>query len=147
MVIRKRIISLDIGTKRIGIAVSDAMWLGATPLYTIDRKNDKDTLLKIEEICKEYNTNTILIGIPYNMDGTLGFQAKNCINFIKPLEEKYQILYQDERLSSNEAEARLRQMGKKYTKNKGMVDTISACIILEDYLKKVEEKDGKFTDN
>ena len=81
MVIRKRIISLDIGTKRIGIAVSDAMWLGATPLYTIDRKNDKDTLLKIEEICKEYNTNTILIGIPYNMDGTLGFQAKNCINF------------------------------------------------------------------
>ena len=135
MEIRKRIISLDIGTKRIGIAVSDALWLGAIPLYTIERKNDKQALDKIEEICKEYNTDTVLIGIPYNMDGSLGFQAKNCIDFIKPLDEKYNIFKQYERLSSYEAENILKQKGKKYTKNKGLVDTVAACIILESYLE------------
>ena len=135
MEIKKRIISLDIGTKRIGVAVSDALWLGATPLYTINRDNDVRALDKIEEICKEYNTDTILIGIPYNMDGTEGFQAKNCRDFIKPLLEKYNILEQDERLSSNEAENILKNQGKKYTKNKALVDTVSACIILESYLE------------
>ena len=136
MDIKKRILALDIGTKRIGIAVSDALWLGAVPVCTIERKNDNLALDKIKEICTQYNTNTILIGIPYNMDGTLGFQAKNCIDFIKPLKDKYIILEQDERLSSNEAEEILRQKGKKYTKNKGLVDTIAACVILESYLEK-----------
>ena len=135
MEIKQRIIALDIGTKRIGIAVSDALWLGAVPLYTIERKNDKTALDKIEQICKEYNTDTILIGVPYNMDGTMGFQAKNCINFIKPLKNKYVILEQDERLSSNEAEDILRNKGKKYTKNKGLVDTMAAAVILESYLE------------
>ena len=136
MVIKKRIVSLDIGTKRIGIAVSDALWLGAVPLYTIERKNDTKALEKIKEVCKEYNTDTILIGVPYNMDGSLGFQAKNCLDFIKPLEQEYTILKQDERLSSNEAEEILRQKGKKYTKNKALVDTMAACVILESYLDK-----------
>jgi len=135
MDIKKRIVSLDIGTKRIGVAVSDALWFGAVPLYTIDRKSDKQALDKIKEICKEYNTDTILIGIPYNMDGTLGFQAKNCIDFIKPLENNYVILKQDERLSSDTAENILKQKGKKYTKNKGLVDTVAACVILENYLE------------
>ena len=135
MEIKKRIVALDIGTKRIGIAVSDAMWLGAVPLYTIERKNDKEALVKIEKVCKEYNTDTILIGVPYNMDGTLGFQAQDCINFIKPLKNKYVILEQDERLSSNEAENILKNKGKKYTKNKGLVDTVAAAVILESYLE------------
>ena len=135
MEIKDRIVALDIGTKRIGIAVSDALWLGATPLYTIERNNDMVAIDKIKKICKEYNTNLILIGIPYNMDGSLGYQAKNCINFIKPLEKEYHIIKQDERLSSNEAEDILKQKGKKYTKNKGLVDTIAAAVILESYLK------------
>ena len=82
MELRKRILALDIGTKRIGVAISDVFWMGATPIKTISRKDDKTALGEIEKICREYNTNTILIGIPYNMDGTLGFQAKNCLNFI-----------------------------------------------------------------
>ncbi len=135
MVIKKRIVSLDIGTKRIGVAVSDALWLGATPLCTIERKDDKSALEKIEKICKEYNTDTILIGIPYNMDGSIGFQAKNCIKFIEPLKNGYTIIEQDERLSSEEAESHLKQLGKKYTKNKSMVDTVAACVILESYLE------------
>lgn len=135
MELKKRIICLDIGTKRIGVAVSDALWLGATPVKLILRKEDKKAISEIEQICKEYNTDTILIGVPYNMDGSLGFQAKNCLEFIKPLREKYVILEQDERLSSNQAEEILRQKGKKYTKNKGLIDVASACVILSEYLE------------
>ncbi|MBQ8475448.1 Holliday junction resolvase RuvX [bacterium] len=135
MVIKKRIIALDIGTKRIGVAVSDALWLGAAPLKTIERKKDSLAIEEIKKICQEYNTDTILIGIPYNMDGTLGFQAKNCIDFIKPLNNEYNILQQDERLSSSTAEDILKSRGKKYTKDKGMVDKIAACVILEEYLE------------
>ena len=132
MVIKKRIIALDIGTKRIGIAVSDALWLGASPIETI--KRDKSSIEKIKSVCKEYKTNTILIGVPYNMDGSLGFQAKDCLNFIEPLKNEYEILYQDERLSSDTAENILKTQGKKYTKNKALVDTAAACVILQEYL-------------
>ena len=132
MVIKKRIIALDIGTKRIGIAVSDALWLGASPIETI--KRDNGSIEKIKNLCKEYNTNTILIGVPYNMDGSLGFQATDCLNFSKPVKNDYEILYQDERLSSDTAENILRSKGKKYTKNKALVDTAAACVILQEYL-------------
>lgn len=134
MELKKRIVALDIGTKRIGIAVSDALGLGASPVKTILRKNDKQALEEIKSILEEYKTDAILIGVPYNMDGTLGFQAKNCLNFIKPLEGSYVILKQDERLSSHAAEEILRQKGKKYTKNKGLVDVTAACVILQEYL-------------
>ncbi len=135
MELKKRIVALDIGTKRIGVAVSDALFLGATPLKVINRKNDNDALVEIKKICESYNTNRILIGIPYNMDGSLGFQAKNCLNFIKPLKKDYEILQQDERLTSEKAEGLLRQKGKKYTKDKGSVDIVAACVILNEYLE------------
>ena len=134
MEIKKRIIALDIGTKKIGIAVCDALWLSAQPLKTINRTKDDDAYLEIRKICNEYLCDTILIGVPYNMDGTLGFQAKNCLNFIKPLEKEFKILYQDERLSSSTAEEILKQQGKKYTKNKSMVDMVAASVILQEYI-------------
>lgn len=134
MELKKRIVALDIGTKRIGVAVSDALGFGAVPLKLIVRKNDELALDEIKKICNEYKTDNILIGVPYNMDGTLGFQAKNCLDFIKPLENDYNILKQDERLSSQQAEDILKAKGKKYTKNKGMVDVTAACVILQDYL-------------
>lgn len=138
MDIKGRIVALDIGTKRIGVAVCDPMHIVASPEALIERKStkggDKMALDEIEKICEKYNTNTILIGVPYNMDGTQGAQAKNCIDFIKPLDGKYKILYHDERLTSFEAEEILKKEGKKYTKNKGLVDIKSACLILQDYI-------------
>lgn len=134
MEIKKRIVALDIGTKKIGVAVCDAMWLSAQPLKTILRNNDNTAYDEIRKICSEYLCDTILIGVPYNMDGSLGFQAKNCLNFIKPLEEEFKILYQDERLSSSAAEEILKKQGKKYTKNKTLVDMVAASIILQEYI-------------
>ena len=135
MDIRKRIVALDIGTKRIGIATCDALWLSANPLKTINRNNDKVALEEIKKICQDYQTDMILIGVPYNMDGTLGFQAKNCLKFIEPLRKDYVILEQDERLSSSTAEDILKNQGKKYTKNKALVDAMAATVILNEYLE------------
>lgn len=135
MELKKRIVALDIGTKRIGVATCDALWMSANPLKTINRTNDKLALDEIKKICQEYQTDTILIGIPYNMDGTLGFQAKNCLKFIEPLRSDYVILEQDERLSSSEAENILKNQGKKYTKNKALVDSMAASVILNEYLQ------------
>ncbi len=138
MDIKGRIIALDIGTKRIGVAVCDPMRIVVSKVGLVKRKDgpkgDQMALSEIIQICDKYNTKTILIGVPYNMDGTLGFQAKNCIDFIKPLDGEYEILYHDERLSSFEAEETLKKQGKKNIKDKGMVDILSACIILQDYI-------------
>lgn len=135
MELKKRIIALDIGTKRIGVATCDALWMSSNPLKTINRNNDKAAIDEIKKICQEYQTNIILIGIPYNMDGTLGFQAKNCLKFIEPLRKDYVILEQDERLSSSTAEEILKNQGKKYTKNKALVDAMAAAVILNDYIE------------
>ena len=117
MDIKERILGLDIGTKRIGAAICDPMWIISSEAGLIERKKgpkgDRLALLEIEKLCDKYNTKTILIGVPYNMDGTLGPHAKNCIDFIKPLDVKYKILYHDERLSSFEAEEILKKEGKK----------------------------------
>ena len=137
-----RIIALDIGTKRIGVAVCDPMRIVVSKVGVVKRDNtisgNHKAIEEIKTLCQKYDTKTILVGIPYNMDGSLGFQAKNCTNFIKPLENEYEILYHDERLTSFEAEELLKSEGKKYTKDKGMVDVLSACIILEDYLREKE---------
>ena len=135
MDIKKRIVALDIGTKRIGVAICDALWMSANPLKTINRNNDKAALDEIKKICQEYQTDMILIGVPYNMDGTLGFQAKNCLKFIEPLRNDYVILEQDERLSSSTAEEILKNQGKKYTKNKALVDAMAASVILGEYIE------------
>ena len=81
MEIKKRILCLDIGEKRIGIAVSDAMWFGSIPIGTI--KRDNNSIKTIIDYLKEYNTDTILIGLPYNMDGSLGFQAERCLDLVR----------------------------------------------------------------
>ena len=129
-----RILALDIGDKRIGAAFSDPFGLFVSKSELILRDNDKKAIETIEKYCMEYGVQKIVVGVPYNMDGTFGFQAKKNLEFIEPLKEKYEIVYQDERLSSFQAEESLKKENVKFSKNKGLVDMRSACIILEDYL-------------
>ena len=131
----KRILGLDIGTKRIGVAITDPLCIITRELCLIERKKDKDAQEEIKKIAVENGVEEIVIGVPYNTDDTIGAQAQNCIDFIKPLEKDFKIIYCDERYSSVEAERLLRIEGKKYTKNKGLVDLKAACLILEDYIR------------
>lgn len=134
MEIKKRILGLDIGDKRIGVAVSDPFGLFASEVGVIYRDNDKKALAEIIQICEKYQVETIVSGLPYNMDGTLGEQAKKTVDFMDRLSDKYSVIYRDERLTSFEAEEILKKEKKKYTKNKGLVDVKSACLILQSYL-------------
>lgn len=134
MEIKERVLALDVGDKRIGVAVSDPFFLFATGLKVIIRENDNKALEEIKEICQTYKIKKIVVGLPYNMDGAIGAQAKKTVKFTEKLENDFEIIYRDERLTSFEAEEMLKKENKKYTKNKGLVDIKAACIILQSYI-------------
>ncbi|HIS89185.1 TPA: Holliday junction resolvase RuvX [Candidatus Avigastranaerophilus faecigallinarum] len=129
-----KIVGLDIGKKRIGISISDIMGLIAHPVETIQREPENLAIEKIKKICKENNVKKIVAGLPKNMNNTIGEQAQDCIDFANNFKDEYEIIFEDERLTSKQAEYILAQTGRKYTKDKKLVDLKSACIILQQYL-------------
>lgn len=130
-----KIMALDIGTKRIGIALSDFLLMLANGHSYIPRLPENEALAKIQQIAKENHVQKIVVGVPYNMDGTQGAQAQDCKDFAAKI-EGYEIVFEDERLTSDTAEANLREKKIDFRKDKGLVDIESACIILEQYLSR-----------
>ena len=128
-----KVMALDVGTKRIGIALSDYLLMLANGHSYITR--DENSIDKIYKIAKENNVKKIVIGLPLNMDDTEGDQAKDCRNFASKI-DGYEIIFEDERLTSDTAEQNLRQKKIDFRKDKGLVDIESACIILEQYLSR-----------
>ncbi len=128
-----KIMALDIGTKRIGVALSDFLHVIATGNCLIDRQPEGSAVEKIKQIAVENKVKTIVAGIPINMDGTQGEQAQDCINFMNNFED-FEVVFEDERLTSEQAEENLRMRKVDFRKNKGLVDIESACIILQQYL-------------
>ena len=129
-----KVIGLDIGKKRIGIAMSDIMGLIAHPVETISREPENLAIEKIKKLCKDNNVKTIVAGLPKNMNNTIGEQAQDCIGFTDNFKDEYERVFEDERLTSRQAEYILAQTGRKYTKDKKLVDLKSACIILQQFL-------------
>ena len=128
-----RIMSLDVGTKRIGVALSDFLHVIATPHSCVKRQPEEKALEEIQKIAKENHVEKIVVGLPKNMDVTIGFQGQDCIDFSQKI-IGFDIILEDERLTSEEAEERLRARKVDFKKNKGLVDMESACVILEQYL-------------
>lgn len=131
-----RIVALDIGTKFIGVAVSDDRQTIATPVRTIERKNWKKTLAVVKAILGEFDAAALCIGLPYNFDGTespMSTEARRAArNFSLSLE--IPVLLQDERVSSYEARRRLWERGIELKDTKRLVDSEAAAIILSDFL-------------
>ena len=126
-----KIMAIDIGTKRIGIAISDYLHILANGHSFIERNTDSVT--KIKQIAKDNNVKIIVAGVPLNMDGTKGTQAQDCIDFANQITD-FEVVFTDERLTSETAEENLRERKIDFRKNKGLVDIESACIILEQYM-------------
>ena len=129
-----KIMALDVGTKRIGIAISDYLHIIANRHSYIAR--DNDSVNKIVNIAKENNVKKIIIGVPYNMDGTQGSQAQDCIDFAGQI-QGFEVIFEDERLTSETAEENLKAKKINFRKDKGLVDVESAGIILEQYLSRL----------
>lgn len=132
-----KIMALDIGTKRIGIALSDYLHITAQGHSFIDRSPENEAIEKINHIAKENHVERLVVGLPINMDNTKGFQAQDCEEFAKKL-SNFELVFEDERLTSQQAEENLREKKIDFRKNKGLVDIESACIILEQYLSRIK---------
>jgi len=128
--------ALDIGSKRIGVALSDFLQMMAVGNSVVDRLPEELAIKLINEIAKLGKVKTIVVGVPYNMDGTRGSQANDCIEFAKNFQDDFKIVFEDERLTSEQAEENLREKKIDFRNNKGLVDIESACIILEQYLSR-----------
>lgn len=128
--------ALDIGTKRIGVALSDFLHILAVGHSFIERTPEEKAVETIKKIAFENNVKTIVVGLPLNMDDTKGDQAKDCEKFADKFKEDFELVFEDERLTSELAEENLRNKKIDFRKNKGLVDIESACIILEQYMSR-----------
>ena len=133
-----RIIGLDLGTKTLGVAVSDKLGFIASFYKTIFfESEDYESLIPIvKDLLSEFDTKVVVLGLPKNMDNSLGFASERSINFKKLLEDNLdiEVILEDERLSSVEANNVLIQGDMSRKKRKGKVDSVAASIILQRYL-------------
>ena len=138
-----RYLGLDLGTKTLGVALTDKSNTISTPLKTIrfEFEDYESVLEELKNIIENNNIGEIALGLPINMDGSKGFAAERSLNFKKMLEEKFNINVSliDERLSSIEAHNILSNNGKKEKEHKKNVDAVAATIILDTFLKKKGE--------
>ena len=131
----ERIICLDIGDARIGVAVSDASRLIATPIDTIYRVGWGPDVKKVVAICEQYETTQVLSGWPLNMDGTAGFQSEKVRKFCEQLEKAgLTVYYQDERLTTVTATNALIEGNMHRAERKHNVDKVAAAVILQQWL-------------
>lgn len=133
-----RKLGIDYGDSRVGVAITDALGITAQGLETISHGgNDKIVLRRLDEIFENYEVDTIVVGMPYNMDGTKTFRAEITEKFIHKLKCKYnnkKIETMDERLTTVEAHRTMNMLGINKNKKRQIVDTISAVYILEKYI-------------
>lgn len=137
-----RILGIDYGDARVGIAITDELNITAQGLETIQRNgSDKIVLRRLDEIFENYEVDTIVVGMPLNMNGTISERAKITEQFIHKLKCKYnkmKIDTIDERLTTVEAHKTMNFLDINKNKKKNIVDTISAVYILETYLNRLK---------
>jgi len=131
-----RILALDLGEKRIGVAVSDGLNITAQAVGAIERKGIKSDIRKIGDLIKEYGATKVIVGLPFNMDGTKGKSAKLAIDFANTLKEKLGVVIEmvDERLTTRQGERMLIEADVSRKKRKKNIDKIAAQLILQSYL-------------
>jgi putative holliday junction resolvase len=132
-----RLLGLDFGTKRIGLAVVDSEAGLARPLATLARRGGVRDVEAVSRLCVEQEAEEIVVGLPYNMDGTEGRMARLAREFAAAIGARTRrpVHLWDERLSSFEAEAQLREAGARPARTKQKVDQVAAALILESYLE------------
>ena len=138
-----RILGLDLGTKTLGVAISDNLGIIASKYDTItfESENYDQAIEKLTPIVKEFKVTTVVLGLPKNMNNTYGYASERSFNFKEKLEKvlNLKVIFQDERLSSTEANNIMIKGDTSRKKRKKVVDSIAAVIILQSYLDKRKE--------
>lgn len=139
-----RIMGLDFGSKTVGVAISDPLLITAQGIEIIRRKEEnklRQTLARIEALIEEYEVDTIVLGLPKNMNDTLGERAQLSLAFKEKLERRtgLPVVLWDERLTTVAADKVMMETGIRRENRKDYVDKIAACLILQGYLDQREK--------
>lgn len=134
------VLALDVGNRRIGMALASRIARLPAPLGVIDRQATADVLAKIERVVAEQEVDTVVVGLPRGLEGQESAQTEESRGFAAELSVKINVpvVMQDEAVTSIEAENRLKARGKPY--GKGDIDAEAAAMILDDYLKTTTER-------
>ena len=134
-----RALGLDLGTKRIGVAVSDSEGLLATPIEVIFRQKDaRQDYLAVVELVKEWEVNIVVVGMPYSLDGQEGPMAQKTLEEVKSLSDilPVSVVTYDERLTTVTAERSLREQGVSSKEGRKVIDQLAAAVLLQAWLDK-----------
>lgn len=136
----ERILGIDVGDKRIGIAVTDPLQITAQGVMTLRRKTRDDDLEAFREIIEKYELKKIVAGLPLNMDGTESAQTRKTQNFCQFIKKRLniEIIYIDERLTSSWSEKILIEGNVSRKKRKEYIDTLAAQMILQSYMDRAD---------
>ena len=135
-----RIMSLDVGSRTIGIACSDALLMTAQGIETIRRTSLEKDFNRLQELIAEYEVHELVVGMPKNMNGTKGERAEKTEEFVEKLKEVIDlpVSYWDERLSTVMAERQLIAADVSRKKRKSVIDKMAAVVILQGYLDRLQ---------
>lgn len=127
---------LDVGNKTIGVALSDPMFLLANGLETIKRKNASSDIERLKEIINDNDVELLVVGLPKNMNNTIGPQAMRVMSFVDLIKKQVdiEIVYQDERMTTIQSEVVLIDMDVRRENRKKYIDKIASTFILQTYL-------------
>ena len=134
-----KILAVDYGERRTGLAISDELGIAAHGLDTIEIDDESELSARIARIAKETGVEKIVIGLPLNMNGTESEKSRKVRKFGALLADELSlpVVFWDERMTSVQAHRVLKEMGKKTYKNKSRIDRISATLILQEFLKTI----------
>ena len=134
---RVRHMGLDVGDRRIGVALSDETATLASALVTVTRSGGRKDAALVADLARRHDVAAVVVGLPLNMDGTRGPQADKVLGFVEGLRRRLApvpVVTRDERLTTVEAEERLRASGLGWKERKRVVDQVAAVVILQEYL-------------
>jgi putative Holliday junction resolvase len=137
-----RILAVDLGTKRIGTAISDELGISVRPVETIRRSSVEKDIARLKSLVADLGAEAVVVGLPLRMDGTIGDAARDVLRFVERLRSQLDraVHTQDERLTSYEAEQVMIERGLTREQRRARSDEFAAMIILQDYLSRTEAK-------
>lgn len=131
-----RILAIDYGRKRIGLAISDELGLTAQPLVTLVRKNRREDLRRLRDVCRRHGVTRILVGHPLHITGAVGEMADEAARFAARLKKELGIVVElmDERLTTWEAQQTMAELKSSSRRKRTSVDDVAAAVLLREYL-------------
>ena len=131
-----RVLALDVGDKRVGVAISDPSQILARSLKVIQRGSRQDDCATVARLVEEYEVERVVVGYPRSLDGTVGKQAEKVERYAEGLAKTLDVpvLLWDERFSTVSAERLMREAGLRGKKKRERIDAVAAAVILQDYL-------------